>query len=395
MGLLTVPPTSGVEATAGEPYARADATPDEVSFEMHKDYFAKLPQQPRGIVERKYASRAQALDALLKGEVSIIDRLAPSDVPQLKNDQTLVVTAYDVPSMHCLTPNMARPAMRSRSLRRALVYAIDRQRILDDQLLRKQELAGCMVTTGPFARGTSLSDPQGYACNDDIRPRAYEPRLAMSLASVAMKELATKAKPAAADGTAEEAPPPAAPAAPDPAQTGADPASPQGNDKDKPPPLPPLILVHPPDDLARVACNAIVRNLGVIDLKVELRELPAGKRFPDDGNYDLAYIEYSLDEPLVDARRLFGDGALLGTPSSYISLALRHVDAATGWNEARKALHEVHRIAHEEVCLIPLWQITEHFAYRSNLQGVAEQPARLYQQVEQCQSKDPLPAESP
>jgi len=68
---------------------------------------------------------------------------------------------------------------------------------------------------------------------------------------------------------------------------------------------------------------------------------------------------------------------------------------ATGWNEARKALHEVHRIAHEEVCLIPLWQITEHFAYRSNLQGVAEQPARLYQQVEQWQSKDPLPAESP
>jgi tetratricopeptide (TPR) repeat protein len=385
MALLAVPPTAGVESTADEPYSRAESTAEESSFEMRPDYFARQPQQPRGVVERRYASRSQALDALRKGEVSVVDRLAPSEVAELTEDKSIIVEPYDVPTMYCLIPNMARPTMRSRSLRRALVYAINRKQILEDQILKKQSLPGCMVTSGPFAKGVNLSDPQGYACNDDISPRPYEPRLAMSLASLAMKELAPKKK------TDEKSPDgkPAAEAAP----AGAPATDPAADANKKPPPLPPLVLVHPPEDLARVTCNAIVRNLSVIDLKVELRELPAGKRVPDDGNYDLAYVEYSLDEPLVEARRLFGDGALLGAPSAYMSLALRQVEGATGWNEARKALNDVHRIAYEEVCLVPLWQIVEHFAYRPNLKGVAKQPGRLYQQIEQWQTKDPLPPE--
>lgn len=391
MALLAVPPTAGIESTADAPYKLAEMTAEEASFEMRSDYFARQPQQPRGIVEHLYASRAQALDALRKGEVSVIDRLSPADVTELKADPTIVVEPYDVPTMYCLIPNMTRPAMKSRSLRRAIVYAIDRERILNDQILKKQPLSGCMITSGPFAKGVNLSDPQGYAYNEEILSRPYEPRLAMSLASLAAKELAPKkkgeAKPAEGNAQAEavntaDAAPAAGPT-PD-AQAGA---------AVKTPPIPPLILVHPPDDLARVACNAIMRGLGVIDLRVELRELPPGKRVPDDGNYDLAYVEYSLDEPLVEARRLFGDGALLGAPSAYMSLALRQVDSATGWNEARKALNDVHRIAYEEVCLVPLWQIMEHFAYQKGLAGVGSQPGRLYQQVEKWQAKDPLPPE--
>ena len=61
-------------------------------------------------------------------------------------------------------------------LRRALLFGIHRESILNTQLLRNRELAGARIVSGPF--------PTGYAYNNAVDARPYEPRVAVMLASV-------------------------------------------------------------------------------------------------------------------------------------------------------------------------------------------------------------------
>ena len=42
----------------------------------------------------------------------------------------------------------------------------------------------------------------------------------------------------------------------------------------------------------------------------------------------------------------------------------------------------MHRIAHEEVTVVPLWQLSDYFAVRRNVQGVQDRPDVLYANIE-------------
>ena len=58
---------------------------------------------------------------------------------------------------------------------------------------------------------------------------------------------------------------------------------------------------------------------------------------------------------------------------------------------ARRAsdLHELHRIVHEQVAVIPLWQTVNYLVYSRRLDGVGPAPLTLYQNVEQWQLATP------
>jgi hypothetical protein len=95
-------------------------------------------------------------------------------------------------------------------------------------------------------------------------------------------------------------------------------------------------------------------------------------------------------EPLVDAQRLLGRGGVAQAENAYVGLALRELEAATDWRQAGERLKEIHRLVHQDVTLLPLWQITEYFAYHGSLQGVTNPtgnspPVTLYQYIESCQ----------
>jgi len=55
----------------------------------------------------------------------------------------------------------------------------------------------------------------------------------------------------------------------------------------------------------------------------------------------------------------------------------------------------VHRVAYDDVSVVPLWQLTEYVAYHKSLRGVGARPATLYQRVEQWQGGLRLPPEAP
>jgi hypothetical protein len=316
----------------------------------------------RYVVERVYDDDDAELSALARGELDAVDRVSPWQLEQARNTPGVTVRQYALPTVHVLIPNFDNPLLAAREFRRALCYAIDSRSIVRDILLGGDEVAGFTSISGPFPAGASLTDPVGYAYNSELRPRPYEPRLAALLSGVARATLAKRDR-EERKARGEEV---------------------EAEDPTKEPTLPPpdeLVLVHPADAIARVACQALKLQLDNVGIPVKLVEAPPG-RAPAEMPYDLLYAELAVWEPLTDARRLLGRSGLTGRASALMSSALDELDASQNWNEARTRLKAIHRIAYYDLPVIPLWQTLNHFAHRNWLAGVGENPLTLYQDLD-------------
>jgi tetratricopeptide (TPR) repeat protein len=338
------------------PYAYAGATGPEATYLLNAQYAGGTPTQPKEIVERRLADGAAAAAALRRGEIQVWDRLNPWQVKSLRGDKELSVQPYALPRIHCLVPNARKPLTASRTFRRALAYGINRQAVLD-QLLRGDKLPGCAVLHGPFAAGGPGQDPLGHASDPQIKPWPYDPWLATVLAEAARRELA------AGKDQAPQAAPPS------------------------------LVLAYPPGETARTACEAIRRQLAAIDVAVELQAVPAVPAGAVPPDFDLLYVDLALWEPLVDAPRLLGEDGLAGGCSPQMSESLGQLEQAADWNEAAAELHRIDRIAHDEVAVLPLYQLTDYFACRKDLKGLEPATLTLYQNVEQWKPGFQYPGE--
>ena len=58
---------------------------------------------------------------------------------------------------------------------------------------------------------------------------------------------------------------------------------------------------------------------------------------------------------------------------------LRRLEEARNWKEVRDRLLVLHSISHHELPVLPLWQMTDSFAYRRNLVGMGSRIVSLYQ----------------
>jgi len=306
------------------------------------------------IIERIYPDEEKAITDLVRGEVDVLERIAPWQLDRLRQSDAVVVGSYRLPTVHVLVPNYSKPLMRRREFRRAVCYGIDRQRIVKDIILGGSNLAGFQVLSGPLPAGVSSSDPLGYAYKRSIKPRPYEPRLAAVLATVARTTLAKQGKPSSETGDSQEPSPP--------------------------PIVKPLVLVHPPEAIARTTCQTIKRQLDAFGIPIKLVEL-SPYLDAQTVDYDLKYVEFPLWEPLVDLRRLLGPAGRAGSCSPAMSLALTAVDQSRNWKEARTRLQHVHEVAFFDLPVVPLWQTVNYFARRATLQGVGRSPVSLYQNV--------------
>jgi ABC-type transport system substrate-binding protein len=206
------------------------------------------------------------------------------------------------------------------------------------------------VLSGPFPAGLSPGDPLRYGYNNQIEPRPFEPRLAAVLAAVAWSKI----------------------------------LDPTGKGEVQLTPMPLLVLAHPADPVARVACETIQLQLAKAGIQLRLVEFTSDELLAGKVDYDLRYAELAIWEPIADVRALFGPGGLVGEMCSpYLAAALRDLDTAANWKEVRSKLSEIHDIAHHDLPLIPLWQTVNFFAYRAAVQGIGESPVTLYQNVDQ------------
>jgi hypothetical protein len=215
-------------------------------------------------------------------------------------------------------------------------------------LLGRGEVAGCRVVSGPFPAGLSDDDPLGYAYDTNIRPYPYQPRLAFLHKTMAIEQFKLEAR----------------------------------ENDEEPPELTPIRLGYPSGDLARIACTAISQQLTMLGIPMELVELPTGTTRPEDDSCDLLYSVVALWEPVTDARRVLGPRGLAGSYDQNVGSGLRRLERAKNWREVRDRLFALHDISHTVLPVIPLWQLVDSYAYRTELGGLGTDVVSLYQDVD-------------
>lgn len=304
--------------------------------------------RPREVVEIQQNDAAAAVTSLLRGDLDALDHLFPADAARLRENSSIQVANYPLPTVHMLVPASDHPFLAERDFRRAICYGVNRKDILKGELLGNSDIPGCQVISGPFPAGVTLDDPLAYAYDKSIEPREYQPRLAALIKTMVDSRLkATAAK-----------------------------------NKTDPPTLTPLKLGYPQDDLARVACQAISQQLNMVGIPVVLVELPTGVSRPARGECDLVYTIVALWEPITDARRVLGPDGLAASSDQLVGLGLRRLETARNWREVRERLFDLHHIAHHELPVIPLWQLVDSYAYRRELNGLGSNIVSLYQNLD-------------
>ena len=176
-------PLAGPYTPAGD----AGAAHAEATYLFNLRYFAAAATQPREIVERRFADPVAAAAALRRGGIQVLERLNPWQAKSLARHADLVVQPYALPRVHCLIPNARKPLTSSRTFRRALAYGINRRAVLEERL-RGERLPGCVRCTVRSPRVIRRDDPLAYACESEIKPWPYEPRLAGVLAEAGRRE---------------------------------------------------------------------------------------------------------------------------------------------------------------------------------------------------------------
>ncbi|MEZ6088967.1 MAG: ABC transporter substrate-binding protein [Pirellulaceae bacterium] len=338
------------EGEAGSPTGsyRFDVQEDGVTRYIYSgDNLMK--DQPKEIVEIELADSSDAVSGLLQGELDVVDQLFPADAERLREDKRISVVNYPLPSVHMLVPCSDHHYLSDRTFRRGLLYGMDRESILQGELLANKKVDGCQVLSGPFPAGIEENDPLAYAYNETVMARPYEPRLAKLLVTMVLQQAKANAE----------------------------------RDKEQPPELKPIRIGYPATDIANVACEAIKTQLSLIsDLKVETIKFAPGQTWPEEDQCDLVYVMAGVWEPVADARRIVGPDGLAKSDSQLIGMGLRMLENSKSWKDVRDGLRELHRISHHELPILPLWQMVDSYAFRNSIRGVGRGNVSLYQSLD-------------
>jgi peptide/nickel transport system substrate-binding protein len=305
--------------------------------------------------ELRYSNPTAAIDALLRSEVALLEHVPPELLPELlKLSESIKVGKFTTPSVHRIALDGRNPMLRNRKLRRALSMAIDRKTLLEEVVLRRPPDDLNTVSDGPFVKGSFVDAP-------DVQPLEYNPILAKGLVAAAKKEL------------------------------GGNPIK--------------LTLQFPPSAEARAACPKLAEAFALIGVEVQLIERP-GSDLENDlhagRKFDLAYRASRPTQPLHDAGLLLLPGydappladALASAASPRILQLLIQLDRAPETTSAKTLAQDIDRESRDELPVLPLWQLEDHYAWRTLLKGPLESIEHLYDgiakwEIEPWFEKDP------
>ena len=338
------------EGTSDGKYRQIEKSAEESVFELNPTNGVRDGAQYPQVIEQTFANTGEATDALLRGEVDLVDRVLPGDIKRIKKDPDLIVRPYLVPTVHFLVPNRRTDFMKRDQFRRALQFAMNRNEILNDVFTGGQQIEGYEILTGPFPLGSDSSSELSYAYDTKIKPRDFSTKLAIVLIEHCKSLIKAKLERDMVINPVVE--------------------------------IPTLILAYPNTGSVESACRAIAAHWKRLDVEVELRALPPGVSRPDDDEWDILYCEVQIQEPLADAHQIFGENGLVKTVDPTILQALRVLDRTNTWTKAGTALRRIHQQASNNLAIFPLWQIPEYYAYQKNLINVGNELTYLYQHVD-------------
>ncbi len=295
-----------------------------------------------------------AVGALRRGDVTMISHVPPDQVPSLEASGGIKVGRYAQPVVHVIALDGRNPALRNRSLRRGLSYAIDRKSLLEDFILRHPATDADSVADGPFPKGN-------YADAPGVKPLTFNLWLARMLVAAAVKEL------------------------------GGSPIE--------------LDFEYPGLPEAQIAAGKMADAFRLAGVEIKLSALPESRleaELRSGRRFDMAYRVLRCDEPVMNAGTLLCPGydappmadALASVVSPRILQLLLELERAVDWPTGRGLAIQIDRESRDELPVIPLWQLTDHYAWLDRLKGPAPLASWLYQGIESWEilpwfAKDP------
>jgi peptide/nickel transport system substrate-binding protein len=350
-GRIATSPTDRILVTDGM-YRCFDSSPDGLELRVRDD---RPPDgQPasgepvpmiRRLREIRLSHGSAAVTALRRGDVTMIDHVPPDQVADLANAPEIKVGRYTQPVVHVIAMDGRTPALRNGSFRRGLSYAIDRKGLLEETVLKHPINDVDTPADGPFPRGS-------YADAPGVKPLGFDILLAKMLVAAARKELGGRAI----------------------RLTFEYPAIPECR-----------TVVVKLAEAFRIA-GVEIETVEVPETKLE-NELRSGRRF------DLAYRVLRSDDPIQDAGPLLCPAydapletdPLTSAASPRILQLLLQLESAGEWPTARGLVAQIDRESRDKLAVIPLWQLADHYAWRTRLEGPGESADRLYDRIEQWQ----------
>lgn len=297
----------------------------------------------RRLREIRLSQGLAALTALRRGDVTMIDHVPPDQVKSLKEVPEIQVGRYNQPLVHVISIDGRNPALRSRALRRGLSYAINRQGLLEETILKHPSNDVDAPADGPFPKGN-------YADAPAVKPLGFDILLAKMLVAAARKDL--------------------------------------GNRPIR------LTLEYPAIPEVRNVVPKLAEAFQIAGVEIETAEVPES-RLEDElrsgRRFDLAYRVLRCDDPIQEAGPLLCPAydappetdPLTSAASPRILQLLLQLERAGEWPTARGLAIQIDREARDELAVIPLWQLADHYAWRSRLRGPGETADRLYDHLEQ------------
>lgn len=319
-------------------FTLVDSTAEEIT------YARKLPE-PDGlpkyhvaeVVEQRYENFEKAAQGLQRGEVSLLPDVPDWIIRRMQADEQFMkeyfVNQYLVPETHLLQFNPASVALRSRELRTALAYAVDRPKLLKEVVLRDAKMAHGRVVTTPFYSGSP-------GRNIQIQPRRYDLSAAFAMLLASRKQLSTG--------------------------------------------IPPLNMIVSPDPVARDAAQEIVTVWTKLGLQVTLIQADD----PAPQSWDIIYRTVRMAEPLVEIWPFLAiqDRAQLSDLDHFpdwLKQELVQLDRTSDQSRAITAMQTLHRHLSRDTSVFPLWEIDKFMVIRKNIQGFPERPVHAYDRIDQ------------
>jgi ABC-type transport system substrate-binding protein len=147
-------------------------------------------------------------------------------------------------------------------------------------------------------------------------------------------------------------------------------------------------LKYPNDESTRMACEKIRDQVRAIQPNIEIELLPRSVRqmheeVENTNDFELAYYYYDFPDDLYSLWPLLNPKSFLGYYPSFqsdLQNVFTHRDPAS----IREAMRRLDDIVHDEMPLIPLWQLDTHVAVHNDLKierPEALDPAQIFADV--------------
>jgi ABC-type transport system substrate-binding protein len=369
----TPPPAEANPVVVSTRFVQTTSTPEEsrwVRAIPEPDGFDAGKYHIAEIHERRFADRANMIQAFIRGDIDCIPHLLPWEIESFKAS-THQVVPYALPITHVIVFNPLSDRITNAQLRRALSFAVNRDGILRSTVLRDPEARHGRPTSAAWHLSSYATEPRQ-------KPPAFNLRLAYALRFAAESQLKiaelTKLTDAARAQATKD-------------KVNFDSEVFRKNTKVDYIKLPRLRFVIEPDTISIAAAERIVAYWQKIGFEIDLIKGDREGQPLADTEWDLCYRQLRMEEPLLELWPVLTNDPTLDMKRlqlfpDWMRQELVGLDYAASFVDAQEKLFRIHNHIAAQAFLIPLWEVDDYAAFRKNVSGLPPKLMSTYHNVE-------------